>query len=140
MEAEYLSVQDMDYLSNQMNTKYSNFLRGRSFKISCDVGPRVIHATVTLTNGDESFFYPVEARLDYVEEELTKKSAALFLVDYIDVYFEEFLTEDEQVFLNIDWAKHQYDAVEFEIKGQILNLKLERLADDLLKSNESMLS
>jgi hypothetical protein len=140
MEAELLSQEEMNALADQMNKKYGNYVGNRSFKVECDIGPSEAHATVVLSNSDESFYYPVEARLNYIDEEMSKRSAALFLIDYIDVYFEEYLTEDEQIFLNIDWTKHEYEAVNFEIKGQILNLKLERLADELLKSSESTLS
>ena len=67
---------------------------------------------------------------------MTANEAALFLIDYIDTYFEEFLLEeDEELYLPIDWAKHTYEAVEFEVKGQIKNEKLEDMADDLLRES-----
>ena len=117
-----------------MDEKYRIGLNGRSFSIEAKVDEPGVYVQTTLENEDKSFVYPVEARLEYKKEEMTQNKAVLFLVDYIDTYFEEYLLEeDEELYLPIDWAKHTYDAVEFEVRGQIKNEKLEDMADELLK-------
>ena len=90
---------------------------------------------VLLKKEDESFYYPVETQINLAEEGLSQKEAALFLFDYIDYYFDEYFKEDERIYLNIDWKKIQFDSKSFQIKGQILNLKQEKAAENLLNKN-----
>ena len=117
-----------------MDDKYRIGLNGRSFAVEAKLEGIGVLVKVTLEHPDKTFVYPAEARIDFKKEEMTANEAALFLIDYIDTYFEEFLLEeDEELYLPIDWAKHTYEAVDFEVKGQIKNEKLEDMADDLLK-------
>ena len=67
---------------------------------------------------------------------MKRKDAVLFLLDYIDCYFEEFFKEDENVFLPIDWSEYSFDEVPFQLKGQILNLHVEDLADRILSGED----
>ena len=94
----------------------------------------MVTVTLTLSNESQSFVYPVEARIDSAKEGLSVRDASLFLIDYIDAYFEDFFADGEELYLPIDWADMTYDANNFQIKGQILNVKAEDLADELLKS------
>lgn len=130
-----LDPSDHAFLADLLNRKYENYLLGKlfsvdSFYVAKEQG---VYVQVTLANKDQSFYYPVEARLDTDAEELTAKDAGFFLVDYIDTYFEEYLMEEEDLFLTIDWSPQEYDAVKFQMRGQIRNLKLEKMADDLLR-------
>jgi hypothetical protein len=132
IEKNFVTAEECQVLAEQMNRKYQYALEGRSFKIAATTEKDAVFVTVTLANVDESFVYPVDARVHYKSEDLTARRAALFLIDYIDVYFEEFLQEDGELYLPIDWAEHEYDTVKFQIKGQIHNMKLEKWADQLL--------
>ena len=132
---KFITQEELNELASAMDEKYRIGLNGRSFSIEAKVDEPGVYVQTTLENEDKSFVYPVEARLEYKKEEMTQNKAVLFLVDYIDTYFEEYLLEeDEELYLPIDWAKHTYDAVEFEVRGQIKNEKLEDMADELLKS------
>ena len=137
MEAKkekFITQEEANELASAMDDKYRIGLNGRSFAIEAQVVEAGVTVKVTLENEDRSFVYPVEARMSFKNEEMTENKAVLFLVDYIDTYFEEYLLEeDEELYLPIDWAKHTYDAVEFEIRGQMKNEQLEELADDFLK-------
>lgn len=121
-----------DELATLLNKKYKVQLDDKSFSVSAKMEEGVVSVTVVLKNKDESFYYPVEARVKHIEEELSPGEALYFLVDYIDTYFEEYLTEDDNIYLPIDWASFEYEAVSFELKGQILNRKADLLADQLL--------
>ena len=46
------------------------------------------------------------------------------------------LDSEENLLLPIDWCKHEYDTVEFEMRGQVLNKKLEKMADEILAGAE----
>ncbi|WP_141732052.1 hypothetical protein [Oligoflexus tunisiensis] len=134
-ESDFLNQDDCDALAKAMESKYAMALKGRSFKVEAEVKGRGVFVKVILSNQDRSYYYPVEARVLYEKEELQRGEAALFLLDYIDAYFDEYLTqENEEIYLPIDWADFQYEAVDFQMRGQILNLKLEELAEQLLKN------
>ena len=117
-----------------MTANYAPYLQGRSFAIVAMECEGALYVTTLLSNSDESFYYPVDTRIDYKAEEMSRYDAFIFLVDYLDLYFEEYLTEDDDLLLTIDWTFHQYDAVDFQMKGQIINKKMEKMADELLGS------
>ena len=131
---EFVTNEECQELAETMMKKYRIALKDRSFSVRASLQGKGVYITVLLANPEQTYFYPVEARMMYAEEELTPREAALFLIDYVDSYFEEYLLEeDEDLFLPIDWTDHEYDAFDFQIKGQILNRKLEALADEWLK-------
>jgi len=130
---EFLTDAECVELAETMVKKYRIAMKDRTFSIRASVQGKGVYVTVILANADQSYYYPVEARVMYAVEELEPREAALFLIDYIDTYFEEYLyEEDEQIYLPIDWADHEYEAVTFQIRGQILNQKLDALADQWL--------
>lgn len=132
---DFLNQDDCDALAKAMESKYAMSLKGRNFKVEAEVKGRGVFVKVILSNQDRSYYYPVEARVLYEKEEMQRGEAALFLIDYIDAYFDEYLTqENEEIYLPIDWADFQYEAIDFQMRGQILNLKLEELAEQLLKN------
>lgn len=132
-----ITEQERRSLTDAMNTKYRLARGEREFQVDVISKDKGVYVTVLLANADQSYYYPVEARIIYENQELTLHKAALFLVDYIDIYFEEFLLEeDESIYVPIDWADHQYDAIDFQIRGQIRNRKLENLADEWLGNVE----
>lgn len=136
IDKQLLDESECQDLALAMQRKYSGYLNGRTFAISTRLEEPGVAVQVLLHNADDSFHYPVEARILPEEEELSVRKGCLFLIDYIDLYFEEYLTEDEDLFIPIDWANYQYEAVDFQMRGQILNLKVETMADQLLRSTE----
>jgi hypothetical protein len=70
---------------------------------------------------------------------MSSRDAALFLVDYIDAYYEEYL-RDGETFLPIDWAEYESEGVVFQLKGQVLNLEAEKLADEILAQADGVVS
>lgn len=134
---DFLTEIDYRDIAKMMEKKYAAFLRGRFFSItaayvaSAKEKPESVYVTVLLRNKDETFYYPVEARM-MLDGSLAKKEAALFLLDYIDVYFEEFLMGDEDTFIAIDWSDFEWEERKFQLKGQVLNNALEKEADNLL--------
>jgi len=117
-----------------LNKKYAIFLDKRIFSISSSLTDAEIRVCVTLHDDKHSFHYPVEARINPDPEEMTEQQTAVFLIDYIDLYFEQYFEEGEELLLPIAWAKHHYEAVEFELRGQIQNKYLEEQADKLLEN------
>jgi hypothetical protein len=128
-----LNIEETSNLVKILNTKYASYLRGRFFEIQANAERSIVSTTVLLKNRSESFYYPIEGNIDSKEENMTLKDAALFLIDYIDFYLEEFFKEDEGLYVTIEWSKQNFEEKTFFLKGQILNLERERLADQLLK-------
>jgi hypothetical protein len=120
-----------------MDKKYSLYLSGRTFKIKNWEADEGVYAEVTLANPDKTFVYPVVGRIKHKNEDMTVRQAALFLIDYIDTYFEEYWQEDEDLYIPIDWTNFEYDAVDFQLRGQVLNEKVESMADELLAGGEA---
>ncbi|MFY7930282.1 MAG: hypothetical protein ACOVS5_15515 [Oligoflexus sp.] len=137
IQEPFLTQDECNELADAMSSKYRIALRDRRFQVQASIKGRGVFVTVLFANQDQSYYYPVEARVMYGKEEMKAREAALFLLDYIDTYFEEYLLEeDEQLYLPIDWADHQYEAIEFQVRGQILNRKLEAMADEWLSRDE----
>lgn len=119
-------------LAHLMDKKYAGYRRDRNFSIAARRDYDRVSVAVVLRNSNEHFYYPVEGRLNFVDETMKPEEAAFFLIDYIDLYFNEFFTEEENVWIPIDWAKFEYEATDFELKGQVYNKYAEGLADKLL--------
>jgi hypothetical protein len=124
-------------LVDLLTRKYRSYIGGKFFTVNAEPHMGGVAVSVILRNQSRSYFYPVEARIRHGEANLTETEAALFLVDYIDVYFDEFFRAGGEVYLPIDWADFTYGGKTFQLRGQILNLELEQMADDWIKKADS---
>ncbi len=131
-QQEFLTSEECAELANVMNRKHESLRDDRKFSIEAKYEGGEVYVTAVLQNDNETFYYPVEARLDWAEEEMLHRDAALFLIDFMDLYFEDYLENGEDLYLPIDWAPYEYDAVKFQIRGQVLNRLVDRMADELL--------
>ena len=121
-------------LASAMDEKYTIYLDDRTFSIESMPEEEGVLVRTTLKSPDESYVYPVEARMLHTVEGLDSRKAALFLMNYIDGYFEDYLTEMESTYLPIDWCEMEYEGVSFQMRGQISNVKVEKMADELLEA------
>lgn len=128
-----LDKAEYQILASAMEDKYTIYLDERKFHIEAAEDGQGIRVKTALSNKDESYHYPVEARMMHVKENLEPRKAVLFLINYIDGYFEDYLTELESTYLRIDWSDVEYEGVDFQIKGQVVNRKVEMMADKLLE-------
>lgn len=134
-ELKDVSQEEATELAKIMDIKYASYLNGRFFVITTGASAGFSLATITLRNTDETFFYPVEGRMESKEQNLSHRESCLFLIDYIDTYFEQFLQEGEDTFVPIDWADFHCEGFSFQLKGQIFNKKIDELADLLLEGD-----
>jgi hypothetical protein len=102
------------------------------FTLRIDQDGSHVLVTLTLSNRDESLHYPMEARFDPKGWELSERDAAERLLDFLDYYVGEYLKGDRDVFLTLLWSEIRFGEIQIEARGQEQNLKLERMADELL--------
>lgn len=129
----FVEAAECSDLAALMQRKYAGFLAQRFFEVSVSKDVTGVHAKMTLRNQDGSFFYPVEGRMAFVDSDLSPRESALLLLNYMDAYFDEYLREGGDVYLPIDWAEYEYEGVPLQLKGQIYNLVIEKMADELLR-------
>jgi hypothetical protein len=136
MEIKDLTGQDIAVLAETFNKKYRAYLMDpvqklRFFELSALRNHQGVSVKVILQNPSKTYYYPVEARIADEDHDYSPKEAALFLFDYIDCYFEEYLKKQD-VYIPIDWSEFEFDGMPFQLKGQVFNLHLEHLADRIL--------
>ena len=136
-QPNFLTVEDCAEISHLMDRKFAGLLKQRYFEVDVKKDGQGVYAKVALRNQSGSFYYPVEARVAHRNHDFDERAAALFLIDYITEYFAEYFREDGDVFLPIDWNDYEWGGVSFQLKGQLLNLEVERLADALLAGDSA---
>lgn len=134
---EFVTEAECRDISSLMERKYATFMKQRSFETMVRKDGNGVYAKITLRNPSGSFYYPVEARIAHIDHDMSNHDAGLFLLDYIDAYFAEYFRENGEVYLPIDWADYESDGIPMQLKGQILNLEVERMADELLSGISS---
>ncbi len=131
-DAPFITEAECTELAQLMQRKYAGFLAERYFEVSVSTDPIGVHAKVTLRNKTGAYFYPVEGRIAHVDTDLSPRASGLFLLEYTDAYFDEYFREGGDVYLPIDWAEYESEGVPLQLKGQIFNLVIEKMADELL--------
>jgi hypothetical protein len=119
-------------IETTLQRKYAVFAGKRRFKLEGQANGQSVALTLILKSDDESFFYPVEGQIAHSEQGLSQRNAAEMLLDLMDSYFQEYLVNGGEVYLPLDWQEYEVDGNKMQLRGQIQNLKLEKMADDLL--------
>ena len=129
-----LNKKDLYQLVKLFNRKYSQYLNNRSFHIVIDNDDDqdLFSCEVTLSNSDNSFYYPVQGKIKYDQDPDLKLEASFLLIDFIDQYYCQYFASDEQVLIPIDWTEHVFEGYTLYIKGQIFNKKIDDLANNFL--------
>ena len=131
-DSEFIKAEEWTALAKLMDRKYAALIGDRFFRFEADTRHDGVYVKIVLRDDTGSFYYPVEGRVAFEDHNLTPREAAIFLFDYVDYYFQEYLGDGGGIFLPIDWTNFEFEGVEFQLKGQILNLELEEVANRLL--------
>ncbi len=134
----FLSQDECNQLASQLSKTYAAYLNERYFLVDARHDGTGVYVTVTLRDKPGSFVYPVEGRLAHNAHDLSERDAALLLSDYINEYFSEYFREAGDCYLPIDWAEFEWEGVTLQLKGQILNLEMETLADNWLRRSSEL--
>jgi hypothetical protein len=118
-----------------LERKYGAWLGQRYIEVESHSDGSVLTIKITLRNRDKSYVYPIEGRMMFSDQDLTVDEARDFLLDFMDAYIQEFLSGGEETYLTIDWSNYDCDGIELQLRGQILNVKLEELADQMISGS-----
>ena len=131
---EKIEQDELNELASILNIRYASSLGERQFSFTADLDFQkdVAQVQVLLQNQDQSFYYPVDGRISAENHTLSLRECALAVIDFIEAYFGEYFGGDENVFLPIDWNDFSFEGIDFQLKGQVRNLKAEQMADELL--------
>lgn len=135
------SAADVSKISTLLNTKYRSVLDNERFIVESGYDANQVQIKVTLERLDCSVFYPIE--LLHIREEgeetgqgqPTNEELASLMLDYIDVYWQEYLSDGRDVFVPLSWDKHTCEGIEFYIRGFVRNRSLEEQADELFRKH-----
>jgi hypothetical protein len=126
-------------ISALMNMKYRTLLDNEQFQVESGFDGQQVQIKVTLESNDKSVFYPIELIhvIENREEQppQTTDEIASLMLDYIDVYWQEYLNDGRDVFVPLAWGKHVCEGVEIFIRGFVRNRSLEEQADELFKKH-----
>jgi hypothetical protein len=93
------------------------------------------YLTLTLKNEEETFYYPFETSISFNEHPyLSPEEARVALLDFIGSYFDDYFSSQRETLVTIDWTPYKLDDINIYARGQVLNKKLESMADDILIS------
>lgn len=119
-------------IANLLDSKYTAYLGDRFFSVHYEINKDYGNITITLATFDKEFYYPIDGYIDIKKHNLSGEEALILLSDYIDSYLENYFQSEGDVLLPIDWAEFKHQDFTLYLRGQILNKKLENLADQIL--------
>jgi hypothetical protein len=139
----------LQHLDRLLAERYGASLKiGETLGLSAWAEGDACYATLLLRNADESLYYPIEVRVavdakagkgagkDSAGEKdpvvASQDKAGKLLVDVLDHCLGEYLRGDRDVFLTLDWSELSFGDQQVQARGQVVNRKLERMADELL--------
>ena len=131
-----LSKEQSKILATMLDRKYASYLAARYFDIESRTDNQVVTIKVTLRDAKGKFVYPVEARIALDDQDLSVSEARDLLLDYVDAYFDEFLSNGEETLLTLDWSSYECDGYDIQLRGHIINSHLETMADELIAGKE----
>ncbi len=119
-----------------LTTKYKGFLNDRFITMSDYYDDEGSYLELKISNNDDSYSYEIAARM-HKEQISTPEKAVMKLLDGIDSYLNEFFESGESINLPIEYSEYEIGDKFFQLRGQIFNRKLEKMADQLLGSINS---
>jgi len=133
------SEEDMLELIKAFESRHEAYLDPiESFDIELTYNEERLQIRTTLVREDGLEEYPVEGvYLRDMSECLQKKqwdpkNIAFLLLDYLETYWAEYFSQERDVFLPIDWSRHECEGVTFYLRGCLRKTELEQKADALL--------
>lgn len=133
------SAAETKKISALLNMKYRALLDNEQFQVESGHDDNQVQIKVTLERSDKSVFYPIELihvfEVRDEQSQVTPDELAALMLDYIDVYWQEYLNDGRDVFVPLAWGKHSCEGIDFFIRGFVRNRSLEEQADELFRKH-----
>lgn len=129
-EEEILSIKKL------LDKKHLVYLEDEEFIIEVGSTKDQVQLKVSLIKKDKSNYYPIECV--FVKEttsEFKETEIAFKMLDYLDVYWSNYFSEERNMFIPLDWSKHEFEGIHFYIRGFVRNLQLEIHANEFLSKH-----
>ena len=119
-----------------LNKKHLIYLENESFEVESGVFEDQIQIRVSLIKNDRSIYYPIECIFMKEHTEESKDvNIAFKMLEYLDIYWAHYFSEERNIFVPLDWSKHEFEGISFYIRGFVRNLNLETSANDFLSKH-----
>lgn len=124
---------ELFHIKKLLNKKHLVYLENETFEVESGVSQDQIQIRVSFIKNDNSTSYPIECIfMKETAEEFKELSIAVAMLDYLDIYWENYFSEERNVFIPLDWSKHEFEGIIFYMRGFVRNLQLEAHADNFL--------
>jgi hypothetical protein len=127
------SDEELFNIKKLLNKKHLVYLENEKFEIESGTSQDQIQIRVSLIKNDNSAYYPIECIfMKETAEGFKESDIAVSMLDYLDVYWANYFLEERNVFIPLDWSKHEFEGITFYMRGFVRNLQLEAHADEFL--------
>ncbi|KAB8030849.1 hypothetical protein [Fluviispira multicolorata] len=126
-QEEYLNIVKI------LNKKHAAYLENEEFEIEAGFSNEQVQVKVSLRKNDNSVLYPIECL--YVKEfgdKINYSNIAINMIDYLDLYWADYFIEERDIFVPLDWSKHEFEGTHFYLRGFVRNIQLEEQAESFL--------
>lgn len=115
-----------------LNKRHSVYLENESFEIESGSSHNQVQISVSLKKNDNTACYPIECVFIKETGDVKESEIAMKMIDYLDIYWTNYFSEERNVFIPLDWSKHDFEGIMFYIRGFIRKPQLETYANNLL--------
>ncbi|MFH1223263.1 MAG: hypothetical protein V1647_02845 [Pseudomonadota bacterium] len=130
----FFKPEEIAQMEAVFNERFFSFLKNdENIYFEGYFSEQTCYITVTLKNQDETYYYPFETALPMNENPNTsEEEAKITLLDFTGEYFNEFFTNERGTLIPIEWTLYKEDGKNIYARGQVLNKKLEDMAEEVL--------
>ena len=127
------SNEEIVNIKKLLSKKHLLYLENETFEIDSGTLSDQIQICISLIKNDKSTYYPIECIFIKESNHSIKETEIAFtMLDYVDLYWENYFSEERNVFIPLDWSKHEFEGVSFYMRGFVRNLHLESQAEAYL--------
>jgi len=132
----FMSPEEIAQMEAVFNERFFEFLKkDENISIEGHISEEAMYITNILSNEEQTYYYPFETVISLKDNPDTEEEEAkLCLLDFIGEYFDEFFNNQRETFVPISWAPYSVKGKNLYARAQIINKKLEKEADLILKS------
>lgn len=134
MARPLITSEEKHQLLQLLNERHGKWLRDEAFEVSARTMQNMVVAKLILRRRDRTSVYEMEAAVDSDDPRVRSKREAIDLaLDFLDWYLGEYLGQQRQVLLPLDFKPHRFGEFEVLARGDIHNEVLDDLADAWLR-------